>query len=191
MPTWHRQEQFHLPLSTLRHWNYMHDVLCTRHNLNGHHYFASTWRKQCWHSFFSVCHYKSSVSTKGLIAMSHTKSVHKRTVNLFTLCSKYTVPFFFFYERTNPYHIAPLVSPPSHVSAAPLTTTGELICTKLKTKTGLPGSALPGNNRFMLKSESSCVREPLFCAFMLKRILSIYTPEFALYHLQCNTLWLV
>lgn len=155
----------------LRHLNCMHDVVCVRHNLNGHHYFASTWRKLCW-LFFSQCHCKSSLSTKGLIAMSHTKSVHKCTVNLFTLCSKYTL-LFLFCEHTNPYHIEPLVSPPSHVSAAPLTTTGELIiCTKLKTKTGLPGSALPGNNLCsMLKSASACVRAPLFCAFMLKRIL--------------------
>lgn len=132
MPTLHREEQFHL-----WHWNYMHDVLCTRHNLNGHHYFASTWRKLCWHSFFSVCHCKSSVSTKGLIAKSHTKSVHKCTVNLFTLCSKYALLFLLSYEHANLQHVEPLVSPPSHVSAAPLTTTEELvISTKLKTKNG-------------------------------------------------------
>ena len=51
--------------------------------------------------------------------MSHTKSIHECTVNLFMF----------------KIYIESLVLPPSHVSAAPLTTTGELIIsTKLKTK---------------------------------------------------------
>jgi len=64
---------------------------CTLHKtqFKGHHYFSSTSRKLCWHSFFSICHCKLSLNTKGLIA-THIQKVYINVL-LKYLCSKYTL----------------------------------------------------------------------------------------------------